>query len=306
MHGKNLNLVNQCKKFLAAIVARLFFFLPDDLYLRIRFRLLMGEKLNLKNPKTFNEKINWLKIYDRNPLYHTLVDKAMVKDWVASKIGCEHIIPTLGVWDCFDEIEFDKLPNQFVLKTTNGGGGDGVYICHDKIKMNRQTVKKMLHKFCNGSWKIQREWVYSGVKTRYIAEKLMKSENGDLKDYKFFCFNGEPKFCQVIRDRFANETVDIFDLEWNLLSFVGLSLGVKNGIMPVDKPHKLKEMISICKLLSNGFYFIRVDLYDVNDVIYFGEMTFYPLGGFGSFDPVEWNYKIGEMLKLPELTDSSK
>lgn len=288
------------KRLIAAVFARLFFFLPDSIYLKIRFRLLMGQKLDLVNPKTFNEKLNWLKLYDRNPLYHTLVDKALVKEWVEKRIGSEHIIPTLGVWDDFDEIDFDKLPNSFVLKTTNGGGGSGVYICHDKTKIDKRFVKKLLKKSCAGSWKIQREWVYSGLKTRFIAEKFMSNSNDEgLVDYKFMCFNGEPKLLFMASDRYLeNEKLkfDWYDMDLNHLPFKSFGYDCKNKKLNLFP--EFEEMKKIARVLSQGIPQVRVDLYLVNKCVYFGEMTFYHDAGFVPLEPVEWDYKIGEMIKV--------
>lgn len=285
------------RRLLAAVIGRVFFFLPDSIYLKIRFRLLMEQKLDLKNPKTFNEKLNWLKIYDRNPLYHTLVDKALVKDWVAAKVGKEHIVPTLGVWENFDEIDFENLPNQFVLKTTNGGGGEGVYICRDKSKMDKDAVKKKLKVSCAVDWKIQREWVYAGLKTKYIAEEYMEDDDGELKDYKFFCFNGKVEFFKVDFNRSVEHHANYYDYHGLLLPFGELICTPKVN-KEIFLPHNLKQMIQLAEILSCSIPFVRVDLYSLKEKVFFGEMTFYPNGGFGVFTDGVWDYKIGKMLKL--------
>ena len=284
---------------MVALLRNLNFLFPDKLYLQLFYRFRMGYKLDLKNPKLFTEKIQWLKLYNRNPLYTNLVDKHAVKKWVSEKIGDEYVIPTLGVWDRGVDIDFDSLPNQFVLKTTNGGGGD-VMICKDKSKFDRvKAIRHLNQSLKVNIYKILREWPYKNVQPRIIAEKYMEDEGGALKDFKFFCFDGVCKYCQVIRDRFTKETIDFYDVEWNHMPFVGLNPVAKNGLNPVAKPKNLEEMISFCEKLSEGFAFIRVDLYNVDGKIYFGELTFYPASGFGVLDPDEWNYKLGNMLKLP-------
>ncbi|MBP5768238.1 MAG: hypothetical protein J6W51_03910 [Fibrobacter sp.] len=260
----------------------------------------MGYKLDLSNPKSFSEKIQWLKLNNRNPLYTTLVDKYAVKNYVAKIIGEDHIIPILGVWNSAEKIDFDSLPNKFVLKTTNGGGGN-VLVCKNKLTLNREaSIKKMDMQLKQRSiYKTYREWPYKNVTPRIIAEKYMEDENGELNDYKFFCFNGKPQYCQVIRDRFTKETIDFYDLEWNHMPFVGLNPVVENGLNPVEKPRCLKALIEACESLSEGIPFVRVDFFVINNQFYFGEMTFYPASGLGEFRPMEWNNRLGDLIKLP-------
>lgn len=291
--------------FLASVLENLNFLFPDKLYLHLLFRCKMGYWMDFDKPKTFCEKLQWLKLYNRDPLYTTLVDKFAVKKWVADKIGEEYVIPMLGAWNNANEIDFESLPNQFVLKTTNGGGGD-VVICKDKSKFDKKNAAKHLNQgLKKGIYNKLREWPYKNVPPRIIAEKYIEFEkssnnndSSDLVDYKFFCFNGIPKFCQVIRNRNTKETIDFYDMEWNHMPFVGLNPAAKNGLNPVAKPKNLKDMISICEKLSEGFPFIRVDLYNVDGKIYFGELTFYPASGFGVLKPDEWYYKLGDMIKI--------
>lgn len=293
-------------KVFLALLQKLNFLFSDRLYLQLVFRCKMGYWMDFDNPKIFSEKIQWLKLYNRNPLYTTLVDKFAVKKWVADKIGEEYVITMLGVWNNANEIDFESLPDQFVLKSTNGGGGD-IIICKDKYKFDRENAIKHLNRSLKNSiYNNYREWPYKNVPPRIIAEKYIDFENSsnnkessDLIDYKFFCFNGIPKFCQVIRNRNTKETIDFYDMSWNHMPFVGLNPVAKNGLNPVAKPKNLKDMISICEKLSEGFLFIRVDLYNVDGKIYFGELTFYPASGFGVFKPDEWNFKLGDMIKLP-------
>lgn len=295
-----INLIKNDKAgFLAALLENVNFLFPDKLYLQLLFRCKNGVRLNLDNPKTFCEKIQWLKLYDRNPLYTNFVDKYAVKDYVAKKIGNGYIVPTLGVWESACEIDFDKLPNQFVLKTTNGGGGN-VIICKDKSCFDRDSAIKNLKR----SMKINiynnlREWPYKNISSRIIVEKYMEDECGELNDYKFFCFGGEPQYCQVIRNRFVKETIDFYDTEWNHMSFVGLNPIVENGLTPVAKPCCLASMLDACKKLSKDIPFVRIDFYVIKNTFYFGEMTFYPASGFGMFRPKEWNYRFGDLINLP-------
>lgn len=278
--------------------------LSDEHYVKLIWFLKFWQKLNIKNPKTFTEKLQWLKLYNRKPEYTTMVDKYAVKNYVANIIGEEYIIPTLGVWDRFDDIDFSKLPQQFVLKTTHGGGGGGVVICRDKTTFNKADAKSKLEASMRGDiYKSLREWPYKNVPKRIIAEKFMAPEKSlapkDLPDYKFFCFNGEPKYCQVIRDRHTKETIDFYDMEWNHQEFVGLNPVARNGLTPVARPENLDEMKDICRKLAKDIPFVRVDLYVIDDKKYFGELTFYPASGLGVFTPEEWNRKLGDLLILP-------
>ena len=293
-------------QFCDSIVKNYFSWLPDKLYLSLLYRLRMGSWIDWDNPKTFSEKIQCLKIRNREPEYTTMVDKYAVKKYVAELIGKQHIIPTLGVWDKVDDIDWEVLPNQFVLKTTHGGGSCGVFICKNKSELDRQEVKrKMKRSLASDIYSEFREWPYKNIKKRIIAEKYMvpsdrlNDSTYDLSDYKFFCFNGEPQFCQVIRDRNSNETIDFYDMEWIHQEFIGLNPVARNGLNPVARPNHLDEMQNICRKLSKGIPFVRVDLYVIDDKTYFGELTFFPASGFGVFSPKEWNVKLGDLLELP-------
>lgn len=272
---------------------------PDKQFLQLKFRLKMGRKLNLKNPKTFSEKLQWLKLYNRKPEYTTMVDKFAVKEYVAKKIGEEYIIPTLGVWNTPEEIEWDKLPNQFVLKTTHGGGSGGVVICKDKASFDIKAVKQKLQKSLNSDiYQSFREWPYKNVPKRIIAEQYINNgENKDLCDYKFFCFGGEPKLCQVIAGRGSLMTVDFYDKEWKHQPFhepKGYPFS-KNGHA---KPRSIELMWNLASILSAGQPFLRVDFYEVDDKVLFGELTFFPTSGMGGFDPEEWDETFGRWIKL--------
>lgn len=288
--------VSNKNSFLASLLENLNFLFPDKLYLKLFFRCKMGYKLDLKNPKTFNEKIQWLKLYNRIPLYTTLVDKYAVKKWVAEKIGEEHIIPTLGVWSNANQIDFNKLPNQFVLKTTNGGGGD-VIVCKDKSKLDKDYVVKHLNLGLKKKiYNKHREWPYKNVPPQVIAEEYMEDESGELRDYKFFCFNGCVKCLQVDYDRFVEHHRNIYDPEWNLLP-VSIQYPSKKNVV-IHKPQNFETMLNIASLLSKNIPHVRVDLYNVNGSVYFGELTFYHGSGYEKFEPIEWDCTFGEWLHL--------
>lgn len=288
--------------FMVALLSNINFFFSDKLYLKLMFRLKIGHSLNLKSPRSFNEKLQWLKLYDRNPLYTTLVDKYAVKKWVADKIGEEHIIPTLGVWSNANDIDFDKLPNQFVLKTTNGGGGD-VVICRDKAQFNKEKAVKHLNKGLKKNiYRRLREWPYKNVPPRIIAEKYMEDESGrGLTDYKFHTFKNKPKVLLVVSDRFgpSHGHFDYFAPD----SFEQLDFCAKGGRPPektsMTKPDGYEEMIEIVKKLSEGITYVRVDLYNIKGKIYFSELTFFDGSGFDKFNPEKWDYVLGEWLELP-------
>ena len=283
-----------------SILSRFAPIIPDKQYLKWMFRLQMGYKLNLDNPKTFCEKIQWLKLYNRKPEYTQMVDKFAVKEYVANIIGDEYIIPTLGVWNKFEDIDFDKLPNQFVLKTTHGGGGGGVVICKDKTTFNIDKAKSILERSLKQDiYTSLKEWPYKNVKKRIIAEEFIETDNGELKDYKLFCFNGIPRYCQVIAGRETDiTTIDWYDREWNHQHFhepKDYPFSEKGH----SRPRCLDEMWNIATKLSQGQPFLRVDFYEISNTIKFGELTFFPTSGFGGFKPIEWDYKFGEWIELP-------
>ena len=291
--------------FMAAIIQNFFGWLPDKTYLQLLYRFKMGHRLDLNHPKTFTEKIQWLKLYNRRPEYTLMVDKYAVKKYVADIIGEKYIIPTLGVWDKPEDIDWDALPNEFVLKTTHGGGSGGVVICKDKKTFDRNKAILTLRDSMNSDiYRSLREWPYKGVKKRVLAEKYMAPKDMvnnpiyDLSDYKFFCFNGEPKYCQVIRDRHSKESIDFYDMNWRHQEFVGLNPIASNGINPVPRPLLLDDMICICHKLSENMKFVRIDMYVIDNRIYFGEITFYPASGMGLFNPDKWNEELGNLISL--------
>lgn len=275
--------------------------LPDKLYLKLMFRFEMGYKLNLDNPKTFSEKLQWLKLYDRRPEYTKMVDKVAVKDYVASIIGSEYIIPTIGVWDSVEDIEWDKLPEQFVMKTTIGGGGNGVVICKEKKTFNKSKAIDLIRKDLKKDiYRSLKEWPYKNVPPKILAEVYLNPMpmDNDLLDYKFFCFNGVPKYCQVISGRNAKKCIDFFDMNWEHQPFHEPHHYPFADIEP-KIPSCYQEMIQAAGKLAEGKAFVRIDFYQVNNKVYFGEITFFPTSGMGGFNPQEWDLIFGEMIKLP-------
>ena len=275
----------------------------NEKYIRRMFKNAMGYELDLENPETFNEKLQWLKLYDHNPEYVTMVDKYLSKAYVAERIGDEYVVPLYGVWDSFDDIDFDSLPEAFVLKTTHDCGG--VVVCKDKSSFDKENAKKFLEKHLKREYFYHcREWAYKHVKPRIIAEKFMKdskdqTEEG-LTDYKFFCFDGEPKAMFIATDR-AKENVetkfDFFDMEFNHLPFTN---GHPNADRKISKPENFELMIELSKKLSQGIPHVRVDFYESEGKIYFGELTLFHWGGFVPFDPPEWDKTFGDWLSLPQ------
>lgn len=268
-----------------------------ETYLKWYFKQRIGYPLNLNNPQTFSEKLQWLKLNDIHPEYTQMVDKATAKDYVASIIGEEYIIPTLGIWNSVEEIEWDKLPNQFVVKSTGDSGG--IVICKDKKQFNQKEAIRKLKKLGERDYcRYNLEYPYKDVPHRYIAEAYMEDESGyELKDYKFFCFNGAPRFLFVATGRQQNDTrFDFYDTEFNHLPVLN---GHPNADVWPTKPENFEEMLDVASKLSQGIPHVRVDLYNINGKIYFGELTFFHWSGMVPFEPVEWDYKFGEWLKLP-------
>lgn len=282
------------------LLGKFSFLFSDKQYLQMMYWLHLGRKLNLKNPKTFNEKLQWLKLYNHKPEYTIMVDKVKAKEYVAKLIGEGHIIPTLGVWDDPDDIDFDALPDQFVLKC-NHNSGTGMCICRDKSKLDIEKVKAELRKGLKENYFMRwREWPYKNVPRKILAEKFMVDESGtELKDYKIFCFNGEPRYCQVISDRNTDEKIDFYDMHWKrLVGLVGLNDKVHNSEYAIPCPESFENMKQMASLLAKSIPFSRIDFYEINHQAYFGEITFFPATGFGNFNPREWNVKMGDMITL--------
>lgn len=270
--------------------------ISDKLFLKVYFRLRVGYWPDLRNPKSFNEKLQWLKLNDIHSEYTKMVDKIEAKKYVASIIGDKYIIPTLGTWNSVDEIDWDSLPNQFVIKVTSDSGG--IVVCNDKMKLDIEEAKaKLLHGWGKNYYKFNKEYPYKDVKPRIIAEQYMEDESGwQLKDYKIFCFNGEPHFIEVDYDRYVAHKLNVYDLDWNFIDFYMTSPNDKN--VKIEKPKKLDLMLQLAKKLSHNIPFLRVDFYSINSNIYFGELTFFPGSGMIDFHPKEYDKIVGEMLKL--------
>ena len=274
--------------------------MPDELYLKLCYRAIFGRKLDLKNPKTYNEKLQWMKLFDRNPLYRTLVDKYAVREYVAENVGQEYLIPMVGgPWNDPDEIDFDALPERFVLKCNHGSTTN--ILCKDKSCLDIPKAKAKLKKWLGMSWYwYGREWPYKDLTPCIYAESYMEdTQDGELRDYKFFCFDGKPRYMLLSTDR-SDETKptrgDFFDMDFNHMPFHKKHL---NAEVCPDKPRNFEAMKVLAAKMSQGLPAVRIDLYDVNGKIYFGEYTFFSGSGFGPFHPDEWDEKLGELIPLP-------
>lgn len=273
--------------------------IPDKTYLKLQFRRKMGYRLHVDRPVTFNEKLQWLKLYDHRPEYTTMVDKHAGKDYIAKIAGESYVIPTIDVWEQFEQIEFDQLPDKFVLKCTHDSGG--LVICRDKSALDIEAAKKKI----NASLKRNyyhggREWPYKDVPPRIIAEIYLENASGEaLTEYKIFCFNGEPKLVLVCKGEAhgSGRTNDYCDLDMNLLPFTSKNPNSK-GTM--TKPPELEEILSVSRKLSAGIPFLRVDTYIVDGHVYVGELTFFHNAGFGKFEPKEWDKTLGNWIQLPD------
>ncbi len=295
---KLLNYVKKPKKILGALNSMgLLKFLTDEQCIKMLFNVRLDQKPNLENPKTFNEKLNWLKLHNRNPEYSIMVDKYKSKEYITEKIGEGHVVPLLGVWDRPEDVNFDALPDKFVIKC-NHNSGTGMYICDDKSKLNVKKVRKNLKKGLKSNYYyFSREWPYKNVERKIIAEQfLIDDENDALTDYKFLCFNGEPKICYIGKDNSNKPTSDFFDIDFNKLD---IRMKDPNSEIPPEKPECFEEMVKYATILSKDIPFVRVDFYYVNKVVYVGELTFFHNGGFTKMTPPEWDEKLGKLIKLP-------
>ena len=271
--------------------------MDDKMFLQRYYKARTGRGLELDNPKTFNEKLQWLKLHDRNPYYSELVDKARVKTIVASIIGEQHIIPTYGVWERFDDINFDSLPDQFVLKCTHDS--HSVFICKDKKTFDMKTARNKINRALNKNYYLQsREWPYKNVKPRVLAEKYMVDESGvELKDYKVLCFNGEPKLIELHQGRFADKHYqDFYDLNWKKTTICNIHEELHPEVFP--KPVCLEEMLEFSQMLSKDIPHVRVDWYIINEKLYFGELTFYDASGFDLFKDDKDDLMLGSWITV--------
>lgn len=277
---------------------KFFEIIPDKEYIKIKYKLIIGKKLNLTNPKSFNEKLQWLKLYDRKDEYTQLVDKYEVRKYISEKIGEEYLIPILGIYNNYNEIDFDKLPNRFVLKPTHTSGN--VYICKDKSQIDYIELEKEVNKWLKREYYwVHREWPYKNIKPRIICEKYMVDESGiELKDYKFLSFNGKVKcsFVALNRNSPNGVNIDFYDMDWNPMPF---ERHYKNSGTIIPKPKSFEKMVEFSELLSKDMPFIRVDFYEVMGKLYFGELTFYPGAGVEEFSPESYDDLLGGWIKLP-------
>lgn len=269
--------------------------LPDRIYLKKLYKKRMNKKLNLNPPVTYNEKLNWLKLYDRRDEYTMMADKYAARDYVKNTIGEEYLIPLIGCWNKVEDIDFGSLPNEFVLKCNHD---NGVIICKDKRNIDLENVKKELQFHLNRNYyKKTREWAYKNVTRKIVCEKLMKDEQHPvLNDYKFFCFDGKVKLLFVATGRSVDTRFDFFDEHFNHLPIIN---GHPNADIPINKPYNFNVMVEVAEKLSRGIPHVRVDLYNIDGKIYFSEMTFYHDAGLMPFEPESWDEKIGDYLILP-------
>lgn len=271
--------------------------MPDQLYLKMMYQVKLGKKCNLSTPGTFNEKLNWLKLHDRQDKYTLMADKFEVRSYVKEVLGEEYLIPLIGLWSKAEDIEFDKLPDQFVLKCTHDSAS--VIICKDKRNFDEKAaVEKLNQSLATNYFYASREWPYKNIVPRIIAEQYMVDEsNTELKDYKIYNFNGEPKLIQVDFGRFSHHQRNLYTTDWE---YIDEEIEYpRNPDVIINKPENLDEMLQFARLLSNGIPSVRTDFYSINGKTYFGEITFYQEGGFAHFSSDEFELKLGELISLP-------
>lgn len=302
IHNAMRSLLYDRGHFCAALIVRLRFLFSAKTYLKLVYRFSFGKKLDLENPQTYNEKLQWLKLYYHRPDFVEMVDKEAVKSLVARIIGEEYVIPTIGSWERVEDIDWEGLPNQFVLKTTHDGGNNGVVICRDKATFNKaKGIRKLKKSLNRNTYLLGREWPYKMVPRRVIAEKYLEdSQSTDLKDYKFFCFDGKVKMMFVASERTkVGEDVkfDFFDEQYNHLDLK--QVHEKSEVCP-EKPKSFDHMIDLAQTLSVGIPHVRVDFYEVDGKVYFGEYTFFHHGGLAAFSPEKYDYILGSYINLPE------
>lgn len=276
--------------------------ISDEVYLKFMYWVCIGKKLNLHDPKTFNEKLQWLKLYNRDPKYPAMVDKYAAKKIIADKIGEEYVVRNYAVWDTAEEISFDNLPNQFVIKCTHDCGG--MVICSDKRKLNHEQARERIADALKTNYYYSgREWPYSKIKPRIIAEEYLEDKKtGELRDYKFFTFNGVPKMLFVASERqnkYSETKFDFFDMDYKHLDLIN---GHPNAEKSPEKPENFELMKELAAKLSAGIPHLRVDFYEVNGRVYVGELTLFHWSGFVPFEPESWDLMMGEWIDLPKET----
>lgn len=287
------------RHFISALCVRIGFLFSDERYLKIQHRLIFRKPLDLDNPVTYNDKLQWLKLYNHRPEYTTMADKVKVKQYVAERIGSQYVVPLLGVWDRPEDIEWDKLPEKFVLKTNHDGGSYGVVVCKDKEGFDQvKAIKRLKASLRRDTFMLGREWPYKNIQRKVLAEQFIEGdETGQLLDCKFFCFNGKAKLLYVVTYGKTGSCQDFFDEDFNPLDLQGL---YPNSMSKPSKPAHFELMKELAQHLSEGIPHVRVDFFEANDKVYFSEFTFFPSGGWAAFHPEEWDYTLGQFIKLPE------
>ena len=297
------SLFHDPRHILFALLRRMPWLIPnDEKYLSALYWLNFGVKPNLKNPTKFSEKIQWLKLHDHNPLYTKMVDKLAVKKFVSERLGSEYVIPVIAAWDSPKQIEWEKLPNQFVLKTNHDGGGHGIVICKDKSKLSiAKAMQELNHSFYRSSYMVGREWPYKNVQKRVFAETFINDSKGELRDYKFFCFNGKVKCFKIDYNRQVYHQANYYDPKCHLLPY-GEAAYPPNFDADIHIPENIQEMIALAEKLAKDIPFVRIDFYNVDGKIYFGEITFYPAGGMTRWvGEVDVDTIWGNWLQLLDL-----
>lgn len=293
-----INYIKHPNQLLIGIVKRSRCFLSDSMYLRMLYYLKMGQRLHLNHPQKFTEKIQWLKLYNRKVEYTMMVDKIKVKEYVSGIIDSSIVVPLIRIFNTPSEIILEDLPNQFVLKTNHSGGNTGVVVCKDKSKFDLDSaIEKLTTSMSNSAYDIYLEWPYKDVERKVFAEEYLEDETGYLMDYKFMCFNGEPKFVHICPDRNLGGPIhfDYYDLDWNKLPF---TIEHPNSEIIVAKPKSFDKMLEYSRILSKNIPLARIDFYEVKGQPYFGEITFYPYSGMERFDKEEWNKTLGSWINL--------
>lgn len=296
------SLFHNPRHILFALLHRMPWLIPnDEKYLSTLYWLNFGVKPDLKNPTKFSEKIQWLKLHDHNPLYTTLVDKYAVKELVRERLGEKYVIPVIAEWDSPLDINWDALPERFVIKTNHDGGGHGIVICKDRSTFSiSKAMQELNHSFYRSSYMVGREWPYKNVEKKIFAEQFVTDSNGELRDYKFFCFNGKVKCFKIDYNRQIYHQANYYDPQCNLQMY-GETAYPFNPNADIHIPENINEMVSLAEKLADGLPFVRVDFYNVDGRIYFGEFTFYPAGGMSHWDgDIDVDRLWGSWLQLPE------
>lgn len=278
-------------------------FVPDEPMLRLQYRIKTGRRLDLRDPKRFTEKLQWYKLHYRDPVMHLCADKFTVREYVKSKGLADTLIPLIAHYGSVDEVDWDRLPDSFVIKTTNGGGGLNVIVCPDKAKLDLREVREKLRPKRKLPHTGGREWAYYGLEPGIVVEeRLVDPKHPDLgvNDYKIYCFSGRPHMIHVDFNRFTDHRRNFYDTEWKRLI---LQSEYPNLDAEIERPECLDKMLEIAARLSEDFPFVRVDLYDVDGAVFFGELTFYPSSGYAPHDPDEADFLLGEKFSLTEYKD---